>query len=118
MDRVPLAEALRNRDVVLRAFVGADGRLASIPSKHAKRLVILDHLARGFEPGHRYPELEVNRILRAAHDDVAALRRYLVEEGFLSREAGVYWRSGGTVDDPTADGDQPEGDQRDGDASR
>jgi hypothetical protein len=25
------------------------------------------------------------------------LRRYLVDEGLLSREAGVYWRSGGTV---------------------
>lgn len=111
MDRIPLTEALRNRDVVLRAFVGADGRLASIPSKVAKRLVVLDHLARGFEPGRRYPELEVNRILRAAHDDVAALRRYLVEEGFLSREAGVYWRTGGTVDDPAADGDRPEGDR-------
>jgi len=31
-------------------------------------------------------------------DDHAALRRYLVDEGFLSRQAGVYWRSGGTVD--------------------
>jgi hypothetical protein len=27
------------------------------------------------------------------------LRRYLVDEGFLSRDAGIYWRTGGTVDD-------------------
>jgi hypothetical protein len=26
------------------------------------------------------------------------LRRYLVDEGFMKREQGVYWRSGGTVD--------------------
>jgi hypothetical protein len=26
------------------------------------------------------------------------LRRYLVDEGFMSRQAGIYWRSGGTVD--------------------
>jgi hypothetical protein len=28
---------------------------------------------------------------------VPPLRRYLVDDGFLSREAGIYWRSGGTV---------------------
>jgi hypothetical protein len=74
------------------------GRLLSVPSARGKRLVILDHLARVFEPGVRYPEREVNAYLRAFHDDVAALRRYLVDEGLLSREAGVYWRSGGPVD--------------------
>jgi hypothetical protein len=74
------------------------GRLLSIPSARGKRLVILDHLARMFEPGVRYPEREVNAYLRAFHDDVAALRRYLVDEGLLSREAGVYWRSGGPVE--------------------
>ena len=33
-----------------------------------------------------------------AYDDYAALRRYLVDEGFLTREGGIYWRSGGTVE--------------------
>jgi hypothetical protein len=98
VDRIPLHEALRSRDAVLRSFLDADGRLRSIPAKHAKRLVILDHLAQWFEPGERYPETEVNRRLRQAHPDVAALRRYLVEEGFLDREAGVYWRAGGSFD--------------------
>jgi hypothetical protein len=27
---------------------------------------------------------------------VASLRRYLVDEGFLERAKGEYWRSGGT----------------------
>lgn len=98
MDRVPLYEALRSKDSVLRSFLDDDGRLRSIPAKHSKRLVILDHLAQLFEPGLRYSELEVNRRLRAVHDDVAALRRYLVEEGFLDRESGMYWRTGGSVD--------------------
>jgi hypothetical protein len=30
--------------------------------------------------------------------DDSVLRRYLVDEGLLSREAGEYWRSGGWVD--------------------
>jgi hypothetical protein len=32
------------------------------------------------------------------HPDVAALRRYLVDEGLVTREVGMYWRSGGPVD--------------------
>lgn len=104
MDRVPLEQALQRRDVVLRSFFDAHGRLLAIPSRHAKRLVVLDQLAQLFEPGEKYDELEVNRRLRAAHDDVAALRRYLVEDGFLDRSAGLYWRIGGSV--PLSDGDQ------------
>jgi hypothetical protein len=84
-------------DAVLSAFV-RDGRLVSIPAQHSKRLVVLHHLVRVFEPGVRYPEREVNALLAVWHADVAALRRYLVDEGLLTREAGVYWRSGGRVD--------------------
>lgn len=84
-------------DAVLSAFV-RDGRLVSIPAQRSKRLVVLDHLVRVFEPGLRYPEREVNALLAVWHPDVAALRRYLVDEGLLTRDAGVYWRSGGRVD--------------------
>ena len=83
---------------ILRSFFDADGRLVSVPARRGKRLVVLDHLAQRFEPGERYSETEVNNRLREVHDDVAVLRRHLVDEGFLSREAGVYWRSGGSVD--------------------
>jgi hypothetical protein len=81
---------------VMDAFV-RDGRLTSIPSSHAKRLVILDWLAQLFEPGRRYSEQMVNLVLGQRHPDTAALRRYLVDEGFLERERGEYWRVGGTV---------------------
>ena len=82
---------------MLRTFV-RDGRLVSIPAQHSKRLVVLGHLVRVFEPGVRYPEREVNALLGAWHPDVAALRRYLVDEALLTREAGVYWRTGGYVE--------------------
>jgi len=73
-----------------------DGRLTSIPSARSKRRVVLDHVVRVFEPGRRYPEREVDTLLRAFHPDHAALRRYLIDEDFMAREAGVYWRTGGT----------------------
>jgi hypothetical protein len=74
------------------------GRLVIIPSKRSKLRPVLDHIAQEFEPGRTYPEPEVNDILMRYNDDYAALRRYLVDEGFMTREAGVYWRSGGTVE--------------------
>ena len=82
---------------MLRSFV-RDGRLVSIPAVRSKRLVVLDRLSQEFEPGKRYSEKMVNLILGRWHADTAALRRYLVDEGFLERAAGEYWRAGGTVE--------------------
>jgi hypothetical protein len=86
---------------VLRRFL-RDGRLLSIPVQRSRRLIVLDHVAAAFELGVRYPERDVNALLGGFHEDFATLRRYLVDEGFLSREAGVYWRSGGSVALPDA----------------
>jgi hypothetical protein len=83
-------------DEVLSRFLKG-GRLVSMPAARAKRVAVLNHLAQDFEPGRYYEEREVNRILKRYHDDYATLRRYLVDEGFLSRDAGKYWRTGGTV---------------------
>jgi hypothetical protein len=83
-------------EAVLRQwFVG--GRLTGIPAKRSKRLVILTRLALEFDVGVRYPEREVVEVLQRFHPDHASLRRYLVDEGLLSRDHGVYWRSGGPV---------------------
>jgi hypothetical protein len=81
----------------LRGFV-RDGRIAAIPVKQAKRLLLLDAVAQAFEPGVRYSEAVVSGFLATVHDDYAALRRYLVDGEFLSRDHGEYWRTAGTVD--------------------
>ena len=83
------------RQKVIQRFI-RDGRLLQMPAKRDKRLLVLDHVAQSFEPGRSYPELEVNETLRHYDDDVATLRRYLVDEAFLTRDHNVYWRSGGT----------------------
>jgi hypothetical protein len=92
----PRLDPDRQRDLVLRTFIN-DGRLTQIPAAQGKRMVVLEHIVSSFEPGVRYPEREVDAILRAWHDDHAALRRYLVDGGLLSRDSNVYWRSGGPV---------------------
>ena len=59
---------------------------------------MLDHVARIFEVGVRYPEGEVNAMLRVFHPDYAALRRHLVDEdssggtGELTGERAAMWR--------------------------
>lgn len=83
---------------VLRNFMGPDGNLVSIPTSRSKRRVVLDFLAARFEPGRVYPEPDVNALLAAVHPDHAALRRHLVDEGFLERRDGFYWRAGGTFE--------------------
>lgn len=86
---------------VLQAFV-RDGRLIQIPARRGKRLVVLELLAQDFEPGRRYSEAEVNKRMQRWHPDHCALRRYLIDEGFLDRADGWYWRCGGQLDvDPT-----------------
>ena len=85
-----------DRRKVLDAFVH-DGLITTIPAARSKRLIVLDWVAQDFEPGVHYPERQVNEVLSRRHADTAALRRYLVDEGMLDREAGEYWRAGGTV---------------------
>ena len=76
-------------DSVLRAFF--DGpRLRQIPASRKKRVMVLRRLLDRFAPGRAYPESEVNDLLREAHDDVATLRRELVDYGFMVRDRGIY----------------------------
>ena len=66
MDRPTLADALRHREAVIRAFFDADGRLASIPTKIAKRLVVLDdHIAQDFEMARPTPSRTSTRFCAA-----------------------------------------------------
>src|SRR5687767_7702963 len=74
----------------LRAFFDSD-RLLSIPAQHAKRLIVLRQLAETvFERKRKYPEKEVNQLLAVRYPDAASLRRYLVDEGFMTRKNSVY----------------------------
>ncbi|HUV47929.1 MAG TPA: DUF2087 domain-containing protein, partial [Actinomycetes bacterium] len=56
-----------------------------MPRKRAARLVVLRYCASLIEPDIEHPETDVNNRLRPVADDVAMLRRYLVDEGLLLR---------------------------------
>jgi len=84
------------RDSRLAGFL-RDGRIEAMPAKRSRRLLLLGEVAQAFEPGVRYSERDVNRVLGAMFSDYAALRRYLVDEDLLARAEGEYWRIGGPV---------------------
>ena len=68
------------------------GRLIHLPAQRKKRQVVLERLVQSFEPDRDYPEPAVNERLREYHEDVAALRRALIEHGLMTRAHGIYRR--------------------------
>ncbi len=67
-------------------------RLVQIPSEPWALRVVLDLIAQDFQPGDIYDEREVNTTLYGWHGDWATLRRLLVDQGYLARDHGRYWR--------------------------
>jgi hypothetical protein len=81
----------------VRAFI-RDGRVIGYPKKPERRLLLLEQVALEFEPGRYFDESHVNNVLKSVTDDHAALRRYLIDHGLMSRTpGGIYWRTGGQV---------------------
>jgi ArsR family transcriptional regulator, arsenate/arsenite/antimonite-responsive transcriptional repressor len=79
------------RTKVLKTFL-RHGRLKQIPAQLKKRQIVLEKLVEEFEAGRRYTEMEVNQILLEFNEDVATLRRGLIEHELMQRDKGMYWR--------------------------
>ncbi|WP_405089444.1 DUF2087 domain-containing protein [Micromonospora sp. NBC_01392] len=94
----PALPPVDRRETILRTFL-RDGALIRLPAQRGRRRVLLEHITEHtFEPGRRYPERLVDEALRPWCEGGAAdhvtLRRYLVDDVLLTREQGVYWRTG------------------------
>jgi ArsR family transcriptional regulator len=76
---------------VLKTFFRR-GRLTQIPAQLKKRLIILEKIVQEFEPEREYSEHEVNQILLEFHEDVATLRRALIDHKLMQRDKGIYRR--------------------------
>lgn len=75
----------------LAPFFDREGTMISMPRKEAKRIRLLQWLVTQLPPGARLTEVEMNAELRPIFDDVAMLRRYLVDYRLVKRpEPGVY----------------------------
>ena len=67
------------------------GKLKSIPTQRKKERIILEEIAKSFEPGRTYTEPEVNEIIERFHDDFCTIRRDMIGEKVMARENGNYW---------------------------
>jgi DNA-binding HxlR family transcriptional regulator len=79
---------------VVADYQRKDGSLKTIPAQRKKLEAVLRHVVQAFEPGKRYSEKQVNKILSGFHEDTASLRRELVGYGLMKHEGGGgdYWR--------------------------
>jgi biotin operon repressor len=77
------------RQKVLKSFV-RQGRVVRLPAQLKKMQVILELIVQEFEPDRDYTEKEVNIILLDFHEDVATLRRSLIEHDLMTRNRGIY----------------------------
>lgn len=76
---------------ILSNFV-ENGRITQIPARYKKQFVIMKWVANQLEFDRRYPEAELNDILKQINPDFASLRRYLIDHKLMARENNSYWR--------------------------
>lgn len=62
-------------------------KLKVLSSKEKKKIVTLRRVVLEFDPSKTYNEKEINFVLKDIFSDYASLRRYLIEYGFMSRNA-------------------------------
>lgn len=79
---------------VLETFTDTEGRIKAFPAQEKKFLVLLRYVVKAFEPGKRYTDKQVKKILLRYNEDVASLRRGMVEYHLMERQGGggEYWR--------------------------
>ena len=90
------ADLLAQRDAeyrqkVIDAFF-VYGKLKAIPAQQKKRRIVLEVIAEQFERGKIYPEREVNLIIADFHEDFCTIRRDMIGEHLMERDARGYWR--------------------------
>lgn len=78
------------RQKVIDAFFDY-GKLLSIPAQRKKKRIVLEEIAKAFQPGRTYTEKEVNLLIADFHDDFCTIRRDMISEGLMARDGQTYW---------------------------
>lgn len=79
------------RQKVINAFFEY-GKLKSIPAQRKKERIVLEEILQSFAFDRLYSEKEVNLIIADFHDDFCTLRRDMIGERLLERNADGYRR--------------------------
>ncbi|WP_297428064.1 DUF2087 domain-containing protein [Clostridium sp.] len=86
------------QDQIIKTYFDLSGelQLKSFPTKEKRKIVVLRKISTLFDSDKRYSEKEVNEILKQVYDDIATIRRYLIQYGFMERtkDCKEYWLKG------------------------
>jgi biotin operon repressor len=80
------------RRKVVQAFF-RNGSIAKMPAQQKKRKIILEEIAKRFEPGHKYAEQEINETILEVYEDYCTIRREMVDWKMMTRDRDEYWRT-------------------------
>jgi hypothetical protein len=91
----PTEDELRLIRLGVAPFIAPGDQLTQLPAKHSKRMRVLEHIvSSAFARDTDYDEATVNdqlaRWCDGVRTDHVTLRRYLVDYGFMTRNAGAY----------------------------
>lgn len=83
---------LTDEERVLRTWV-KNGRIVDIPAQEKKKQILIRWVAGHIDPARCWTEKEFSEWLKQFNEDYAFLRRYLVDNHYMARENGIYWRT-------------------------
>ena len=86
-------QRVKEKQKVLNAFIGKDGKVSQLPAQQKKRLYLLEHFVEALEVGRKYEEKEINEYIKRFHDDYATVRREFIIHQFMFRENSIYERN-------------------------
>lgn len=83
----------KERKNIIKNYIDESGALKTFPAKEKKKIIVLSEIVKHFSKEKKYSEKEINRILQRVYEDYAAIRRALIEYGFIERtnDCSSYW---------------------------
>lgn len=101
-DRYSITEQENER--ILKNYFpkGVEGKLSTFSMKEKHKIVVLREIAKRFDSERTYAESELNEIIKGIYEyDYVAIRRYLIEYGFMDRknDGSEYWVKESTIDE-------------------
>jgi len=93
-DRYNISEEEQAKILKKYFLEGPAGPLKTFTMKEKSKIVVLREVSKRFDQARIYTEKELNQILKEVYsEDYVAIRRYLIEYGFMDRKAdcSAYW---------------------------
>ncbi len=99
LDKLGRETGMTPREKVLGSFM-KDGRFTRLPAQRKRRVYLLEHILREFDPSRTYTEKQVDEIIHKYHEDHCFVRREMICEKMMMRKDGIYRRNSSYINIP------------------